>query len=68
MRADDHVILFVGLDLPPIFWMSLADIDDLKLGMLFVFLEPPLERLDMASERRSRVASEDQDSWAFPNV
>ena len=60
-----NVLIHVGLHLPFIEWMSLADIDGEEIGAVLVIVIERDEVAYLAAERRSGVASEDQDQWAL---
>jgi hypothetical protein len=60
-----NVLIHVGLHLPFIERMSLADIDGEEIGAVLVIVIERDEVAYLAAERRSGVASEDQDQWAL---
>jgi hypothetical protein len=59
------VLIHVGLHLPFIERMSLANIDGEEVGAVLVIVIECDEVAYLAAERRSGVASEDEDQWAL---
>lgn len=59
------VLIHVGLHLPFIERMSLADIDGEEIGAVLVIVIERDEVAYLAAEGRSGVASEDEDQWAL---
>jgi hypothetical protein len=66
------VVLHVGFHLPFVRWVSFADIDCQKVGVIFVVVVKLDHVTDVASKRWSSVAAEDDDertsAGAFANV
>ena len=66
------VLFEVGLHLPFVGGVRLADVDSQKVGVLFVVVEDLDEVADLATEGRSSKAAEDEYEWlgsgAFTNV
>jgi hypothetical protein len=66
------VVLHVGLHLPFVGGMSLADIDRQEVGVIFIVVVNLHHVTDVAAEGRSSVAAEDDDkrarAGAFANV
>lgn len=53
-------LLYVTRHHPTITWVRLSNIDDKELGLVFVLFVQPFERANLAPERRSGIAAENQ--------
>jgi hypothetical protein len=63
-----NIFLDVRLHLPFVGGMRFADIDGQKIGMGFVVVEDLYDVTDLATERRSSKAAEDEDKWLAVDV
>lgn len=62
LRVAD-VVLHVGVHLPLVSGMRFAYVDGEKVGVIFVIVVNLHHVTDVAAERRSSVAAEDDDEW-----
>ena len=62
----DNALSLVDWHLPLVFGMRLFNVDDQEFGLVFEILVKLFEGGDRRAERRSRVASENQDDFPIP--
>jgi hypothetical protein len=60
MRAFEHAVPLVGLDLPPVRRMDLLDVDDVEVGLILPLTVDAIEGPSLGPEGRSGIAAEDE--------